>query len=440
MKALAFAIGLAFSLSPIGGEGRVRGQATEHEARARGQALPNATPVEKRGPDYFAARPLTPTLSPGGGEGEDRSRRSSSPQEQSPGKAEQQRSPVSLRFESAVNDPLPIALVAEARDQTFWRAGSVEGLSHAAQPWFGLWLGEGKPGAVALAGTYSLNNSQLRFRPSLPLLPGQSYTARLELPGVSLRAEHRTAASAPAAAPKLLAIYPTSDRLPANHLKFYLVFSEAMESGTFLQHCRLVDARGREVEAPFRETELWSPDGRRLTLWFHPGRQKTGVNLNVEFGPVLTEGEEYRLVIDGRWRSARGAPLGSDVTKTFRAITPLHEQLIARDWKIHAPAAGTREPLRVVFPHPLDWATLHRMLRVASATGEVAGAIAVERGEQEWRFVPEKPWSSGPHELRVGTAIEDHAGNSLARPFEVNLQQRALPPVAPEIGIPFSVR
>jgi hypothetical protein len=351
--------------------------------------------------------------------------------------------PIALRFEADSDNPLAVTLVAEASGKSAWPKEAAAELTRAAQPWFGLWLGEGKPGSVPLAGTYSLVGTQLRFRPSLSLLPGQTYTARLERPGLSLRAEHRTAAPASAAAPKLLAIYPTSDRLPANHLKFYLVFSEPMETGVFLQHCRLLDTRGREVEAPFRETELWSPDGRRLTLWFHPGRQKAGVNLNVEFGPVLREGGEYRLVIDGRWKSAHGTPLGSDVTKTFRAIEPLHDQLTTRSWQILPPAAGSRDPLRVTFPQPLDWATLHRLLRVTGAAGEVAGASAVERGEREWRFVPAQPWATGPHQLRVSTAIEDHAGNSLARPFEVNLQRlvnRPLPAAEAEASLPFAVR
>lgn len=348
--------------------------------------------------------------------------------------------PFALRFEPEPAKPLVVTLTTEARDGAVWPTDAAATLMRSAQPWFGLWLEEGKPNTPPLAGTYSLDGAQLRFRPSLPLLPGQTYTARLERPGVSLRAEHRTAAATAAAAPLLLAIYPSGDRLPANHLKFYLAFSEPMETGVFLRHCRLVDARGGEVEAPFRETELWSPDGRRLTLWFHPGRQKTGVNLNVEFGPVLTEGGDYRLVIDGRWPSARGVPLGGDVTKSFRAVPSLHEQLTVQAWKILAPAAGTRQPLRVQFPQPLDWATLQRQLRVTTAAGSVPGTVGVERGEQEWRFVPDKAWADGPHELRVGAAIEDHAGNSLARPFEVNLQQRSVPIVAPEIGIPFVVR
>ena len=354
--------------------------------------------------------------------------------------------PVGLRFEVSPEAPLQIQLIAETRDASVWPAEFVSALDRATNPWFGLWIGDAKPGTAPLAGTYVIVGTQLRFRPSLPLLPGQTYTARLELPArsgqpaVSLRAEHRTPAPAMAAAPQLTAIYPSSDRLPANHLKFYLVFSEPMESGVFLNYCRLVDARGKPVEAPFRETELWSPDGRRLTLWFHPGRQKTGVNLNVEFGPVLVEGGDYRLVIDGRWPSARGVPLGGDVTKAFRAVSPLHEQLTTNSWQLQAPAAGTRDALRVAFPHPLDWATLHRQLRVMQAADAVAGIITVEPGEQAWRFVPERAWIAGPHVLRVGTAIEDQAGNSLARPFEVNLQRRVPSSMPAELDLSFVVR
>ena len=47
-----------------------------------------------------------------------------------------------------------------------------------------------------------------------------------------------------------VAVYPTAETLPANHLKFYLVFPEPMREGIFLNHCRLLDARGREVLEP----------------------------------------------------------------------------------------------------------------------------------------------------------------------------------------------
>src|SRR4051812_2774418 len=95
------------------------------------------------------------------------------------------------------------------------------------------------------------------------------------------------AAAAFGEAPRLEAIYPSGALLPANHLKFYLHFSAPMREGVFLDYCRLLDEHGAPVAEPFRETELWSDDHRRLTLWLHPGRQKTGVNLNDDFGPVL---------------------------------------------------------------------------------------------------------------------------------------------------------
>src|SRR6186713_2761613 len=80
------------------------------------------------------------------------------------------------------------------------------------------------------------------------------------------------------AAPRVDAVYPSAATLPANHLKFYIHFSAPMRQGVFLDHCKLLDDHGRMIMTePFRETELWSEDGKRLTLWLHPGRQKTGV-------------------------------------------------------------------------------------------------------------------------------------------------------------------
>ena len=71
-----------------------------------------------------------------------------------------------------------------------------------------------------------------------------------------------------------------------------------MEQGEIFWHFRLTDlATGIPVEEPFRETELWSDDGKRLTLWLHPGRQKTGVNLNMDLGPVLEPRRRYALEI-----------------------------------------------------------------------------------------------------------------------------------------------
>lgn len=218
-------------------------------------------------------------------------------------------------------------------------------------------------------------------------------------------------------------VYPSGDELPANHLKFYVHFPEPMRQGVFLEHCRLVREDGSEVAEPFRETELWSEDGKRLTLWLHPGRQKDGVNLNVELGPVLEEDRGYRLIISGQWLTARGQPLGADVTKAFGATKRVIRQLDMDEWKLELPAAGTREALAVTFPAAMDHALLGRVLRVEAADKvRLLGKASIDVGERGWRFVPEEPWRSGSCRLVVDSLLEDLAGNSLARPFEVDLQ------------------
>jgi hypothetical protein len=225
------------------------------------------------------------------------------------------------------------------------------------------------------------------------------------------------------------AIYPSASTLPANHLKFYIHFSVPMRQGVFLDYCQLLDDHGRVVIAePFRETELWSEDGKRLSLWLHPGRQKTGVNLNTEFGPVLSPGLRYTLVISGDWPSADGARSGKAEEKSFFTGPRETRQLDTKQWSIHPPAAGSNQPLELRFPAPLDHALLMRCLHVMTEDGNVLrGSISTTDFERVWRFTPAEAWTGRPHRVVVDTILEDLAGNSLARPFEVDLEGK--PPV-----------
>jgi hypothetical protein len=51
----------------------------------------------------------------------------------------------------------------------------------------------------------------------------------------------------------------------------------------------------------------------------------------------------------------------------------------------------------------------------------VEGRVSVDENETRWRFQPEEPWVAGNHQLHIDAALEDLAGNSIARPFEVYL-------------------
>ena len=296
-------------------------------------------------------------------------------------------------------------------------------------------------GGQPLLGTTHQSATELRFTPQFPFLAGQTYEAVfIGADGRQSAVVHTFPIEAPA--PELLEVFPSGDKVPANHLKFYLHFSERMAQGNIFRHFRLIDlATSKPVEEPFRETELWSDDGKRLTLWLHPGRQKTGVNLNVELGPVLEPRRRYALEIAPDWKSEAGVALARAGRKVFTTEPADRTQPEPRHWTVSAPQAVSRAPLILTFEGPLDWALLHTMLTVLDARdGEVPGTLEVTRHETQWRFVPDRPWAADIHRVRIGWELEDLAGNNLLRLFEVNLEQPNAPAFAGPRYLEFQTR
>ena len=119
-------------------------------------------------------------------------------------------------------------------------------------------------------------------------------------------------------------VYPTSDVLPENLLRFYVYFSRPMKREGALESIRLVDSKGEVVSGAFLENNfsLWSPDGTRLTLLFDPGRVKTGLVAHERFGRALKAGSNYELVIDSTMMAVNGTPLSSTFRKAFRVAKP----------------------------------------------------------------------------------------------------------------------
>ena len=211
-----------------------------------------------------------------------------------------------------------------------------------------------------------------------------------------------------------------------------------MEQGVFLDRITLHRQDESVVQGAFRETELWSPVGKRLTLWLHPGRQKTGVNLNTDEGPVLRAGETHTLKIAAYWRSTAGVQMGKETVFTLAAVEADHTCPVPQRWLITAPKAGTRAPLTVAFDEALDPAMLHSALKIQSSAETVSGAIQVASEAKSWSFTPAESWKPGPHTLEIEPLLEDLAGNNLQHPFEVDRDQ-PMPP-AQATTLRFEVR
>ena len=304
-------------------------------------------------------------------------------------------------------------------------------------------------GLPAMLGSYHVDADSIRFVPRYPFDRGRSYSATFRpslVPGGSGPEVSRrfTIARNRKGSTSVVRVTPSGDRLPENLLKFYLHFSAPMSRGQVYDRVRLLKEDGQAVDLPFLRLaeELWDPTGTRLTLLVDPGRIKRGLKPREEFGPVLEAGRRYTLAIDRGWLDAEGEPLAGDFRKPFLAVAADEGQPDPKNWAIDRPVAESRSPLRIRFPESLDGALVESALRLLDPRGdEVAGKLAIGPGEASWSFTPEAPWPAGTYQLVVDADLEDLAGNSILRPFEVDVQ-RDTPsrPEAQSIRIPISIR
>lgn len=293
----------------------------------------------------------------------------------------------------------------------------------------------------AMAGTYTLTATGVRFDPQFPLVPGREYIAILhDIPGGKpMLVTQSLPKPPPGPRVSIAAVYPSGNRLPENTLRFYIQFSGEVRRGDVYRHLKLVRDDGVEVKDPFLELdqELWSRDGTRLTVLFHPGRVKQGLLPREEDGPILEEGHTYTLSISGKWEDNEGRPIIAGFKKTFTAGPPDDEPVDLARWSMMAPRAGSDAPLIVRLPRQLDHALLNRVVWVVDAAGkQVPGELTVGGGERVLTFAPTGRWAKGEYKLVADTRLEDVCGNRVGEPFEVD----EFRPVTGKIEAKFSER
>lgn len=306
-----------------------------------------------------------------------------------------------------------------------------------------------KDGALTMLGTYHVGKDALRFQPRFPLTKGVRYKAvydpaALGAPGKPVELAMLIPKPESKSTTTVRRVYPTTDKLPENQLKFYLHFTAPMSQGEAYRNIQLLDDKGKAIDMPFLELdqELWDPSGKRFTLFIDPGRIKRGLKPREDAGPVLEEGKRYTLVIDRAWSDAEGNTLKEGFKKSFAVGAPDDAQPDVKTWKLKLPVAGGLEPLRVTFPKSMDHALCERIIWVNDATGKrIDGKIDVTERETLWTFTPSVVWREGSYQLVADKRLEDLAGNSIGQPFEIDV----LKPVQAEIktetvAVPFVVK
>jgi hypothetical protein len=303
----------------------------------------------------------------------------------------------------------------------------------------------------SLLGTFSVVDGELLFQSRFPLSESVRYQVELSSQLDDPTRILPTLLFSPHPKPKLpaasvLAVYPSSDVLPENLLKFYVHFTAPMSRGEAYQRIHLMQG-SREVKSPFLELgeELWDIEQTRFTLFVHPGLVKRGVKPREDSGPPMSSGNEYSLQIDSSWQSADRQPLASTYVKKFRVVDADDQQPSPTMWKIGTPKANTTEPVTLTFDEPLDHAMLNRVLVVRGPSGyRIEGDTTVEQHETRWSFKPAIPWESDDYRVEIATNLEDLSGNSLARPFETKIvdetDQNDQAQIAKQIAVEFFVQ
>ena len=299
-------------------------------------------------------------------------------------------------------------------------------------------------------GRYVVLKDGVRFIPHFPFERGLSYRAsfdprpfgRPELSGV-LTLEFSLPQEQNRLPAEVRRIFPSSDYLPENLLRFYVCFSNPMQRGYVEAEISLLGPDGeRAADVLYRAPiELWDRSMQQLTILLDPGRLKRGVGPNRQLGPPLKVGQGYTLAVGSGMVDLSGRRLRESFYKRFRVIEAVRKHIAVEHWKIVPPATKSRQPLVLMFPGPLDWALLSQTITIVSTHEQsVDGQIVIDQGETRWSFTPALPWSTGAYHVRVASSLEDVCGNSLIAAFDRPLRSgRDLAHEVASRSIPFQL-
>ncbi len=192
-----------------------------------------------------------------------------------------------------------------------------------------------------------------------------------------------------------------------------------------LPRLALFHTDGRQIQEPFLEQELWSPDGKILTVLMHPGRVKSGLIARDERGPILSVGEDVTLALDG-------LPIKRWSVEPTDEIGP-----VASAWKVSPVRAESKQPLVVALDGPIDGRDTDYLAIADVHNRRVAGRAQLTNGESIWSFTPNAPWRAGAYKLVARGTLEDSAGNRLGSHSETSIYSPPGPPV--DAVVPFEV-
>ena len=276
-----------------------------------------------------------------------------------------------------------------------------------------------KCNSIAIQGKHTIKGDYLVFLPYFPFEKGMTYVVKAKHADADkghFFQSFQAGKKQPVAEAKVVSIYPSGNQVPENLLRFYIYFNTPMKKGQALKYIQLADTAGNIDKQAFMEfkQELWSPDGKRLTLLFDPGRIKRGVSTNMELGPALLEDRRYHLIISDKWQDVYGQSLSEQKIKKFLVNHAYRQSIKVKEWVIDSPKANSYSPLTVHFDRMMDHALLQSMIQIKDDEKSlVEGHWEILGQEHLIQFIPAKVWQKGTYQIVFDNRLEDVAGNNL---------------------------
>jgi hypothetical protein len=225
-----------------------------------------------------------------------------------------------------------------------------------------------------------------------------------------------------AASPEMpISISPKANVLPANTLRFYVHFPTPGEAHFDRDQLWLLNEEEQVVSNPFLvlSQELWSVDGRRLTVLMEPGRIKRGLGTSADHDPALVVGRAYSLVLTA---------LGQTVRHTFSVSNPVLEAVEETRWHLVSPTVDTLDPAVVHFDRVMDAALCADEIGILGPSGEVVQTlVSLATNGMAAQVFPNRPWSAGDHSLIASARLEDVCGNRLGEALDHDLSAGGRP-------------
>ena len=220
--------------------------------------------------------------------------------------------------------------------------------------------------------------------------------------------------------PKVLAIYPTTDSIPVNILRFYIQFSKPMLEMDILKHIHLVNSQGQDMTGVFYENqyELWNENRTMVTIILDPGRVKTGLLAKNKMGRAFDEGIKYSLTVDNSLLDFNDQKLSKSFTKTFVAVKEDRLAPDTKNWDLTLPKKNTKEEIEIHFNDKLDHISATTLIKIYKGNKEIKGDILLKNKEEAWLFQPLNEWEMGEYQILVNPRLEDIAANSLTQIFD----------------------